>query len=164
MAHKDIALELRYPDAPACSCKLCKAQCHRPGWMTVEEAKAAIAAGYGDRLMIDYLHLGGDQFIGVLCPAYTGREGKLAEWSGGVGGCVLQTADGLCEIHDSGFKPLECRTASHDPSKAKRRPGNIKEDIAREWMSLEGVLLLRLWHDERNESVKKPRKSRKRSK
>lgn len=105
---------------PECSCEKCANLCTwAPGWMWPDEARAAIAAGLSDRLMIDWLEpdhrIGNDRRVYVLCPATVGREGGVAEEDlftiliCGKGVCTF-LKDGLCEIHST-VKPQQCRDA-----------------------------------------------------
>jgi Fe-S-cluster containining protein len=108
-----------------CSCERCVALCERnPGWMTPEEAEAALDAGLGKRLMRDWLEpsseVGNDERIYLLCPAAEGYEGGDApeldfmslfsamSWSKG---CCTFLEGGRCTVHSSGYKPRQCREA-----------------------------------------------------
>lgn len=83
-----------------------------------DEARRAISAGYGDRLMLDWWFLPHPQGkIFVLSPLGGNSHGQICDdgdlagmilgtWT--KGGCTLHEK-GLCAIHNSGFKPYECR-------------------------------------------------------
>lgn len=94
------------------------------------EAEAAINAGMSADLMIDWFEpdqlYGNTDRILVLCPAARGRGGALAAdmdelypdgtfLGFGLSPMVPQVCSLLknnrCSIHDSGFKPVVCRTA-----------------------------------------------------
>ncbi len=104
-----------------CTCHQCVRACHlNPGWPTPEEAEKAIEAGHAGRLMLDWwVDFPGN--IEILCPASEGFEGErapepeegfIAMFSGWCKGrCTFLTSDNKCEIHQSGFKPQECREA-----------------------------------------------------
>src|SRR5437763_1870083 len=99
----------------ACSCPKCVHLCERnPGWMTPQEARDAIAAGLAARLMKDWLEpceeLKNECRIFVLAPAACGHEGTTAPEMGPFaffwikGQCTF-LRDGLCELHNTTFKP-----------------------------------------------------------
>lgn len=111
----------------SCACQKCQSEClHNPGWFTPEEAAKAIAAGYARKLMRDWLEpsskLGNEDRIYLLAPAARGCEGDDAPelefdfveiiFNGlSKGRCVFFDKNGRCELYDSGFKPIQCRTA-----------------------------------------------------
>lgn len=147
---------------PDCSCEKCVAACrHMPGWMTVTEAKAAIAAGKSHQLMIDWW-CGKDANIYVLCPAAIGRGGRRAALtselfptfiaslfdSSAPQSCILLKG-GKCEIHDSGFKPKQCRESMGCTGK-----GPHKREFIDEWGSSEGKDLIVFWASTINVDLK----------
>ena len=104
--------------APACACPKCAALCRNsPGWPTPEEADRLLDLGYGKRTMLDWWEA--DPPVYIVCPASRGSEGDLAPTPSSMFGYLLGWtkgecnlfADGKCEIHDSGAKPLQCREA-----------------------------------------------------
>jgi Fe-S-cluster containining protein len=107
----------------SCTCEKCVGACeHNPGWMTPQEARAAIRAGLANRLMRDWLEpsdeLGNETRVWVLAPASIGCEGEdapempfMAFYMGWSKGRCTFLKNGRCEIHDSGFKPIHCRVA-----------------------------------------------------
>lgn len=130
-------------EPPACDCNECKGYCDRPGWMTPDEARRAIQAGAGDQLMLDYWENGGYNTY-LLCPANTGSESQVAdEWP--VGKCTFLMQDGHCAIHDSGYKPLECRLARHDYVSGV----NVHKEVYLLWGEDEPQALVRQWAKER---------------
>jgi hypothetical protein len=149
----------------SCTCAKCVEACRRmPGWMTVEEAKKAMGAGMGTRLMRDWLdpstELGNEERIYVLCPAAEGREGgdaadvdemfpdnllmALLGCAAPVAQpCVMLTREGRCELHTSGFKPRQCREALV----CDNRNGADKYEMAKEWDTPEGRNLVERWSE-----------------
>jgi hypothetical protein len=127
--------------------------------MTIAEAKAMIAAGMGDSLMLDWMEpaekIGTDHRIYVLCPAAHGYARDYAPLMddfyprGGLFDhliypprqmpCVL-LVDGKCSIHDSGFKPRMCRELM-----ACENAGCDIYDMAPEWNCDEGRALIADW-------------------
>lgn len=126
----------------SCSCGFCKKMClGRPCWPTFTEAKALVNAGFGNRLMNDYWDGYTDpkappkpdynapgywdwsekweRTIHCLCPASKGEEGVRASFF--PMGCCLQNAEGLCELHDLGLKPMEAQLANCKASKEERQ-------------------------------------------
>lgn len=135
------ALNEKYPPSEDCSCDICKKFCIRPGWWTVKEAAKAMKAGYGKRMMLE---IAPDFTIGVLSPAFKGCEGNFALQEYSCSGCNFLN-DGLCELHDAGYQPLECRFCHHT------RSGQgllCHDDIAKDWRTQEGQELVKKWASE----------------
>ena len=141
-----------------CSCPSCQNLCRRnPGWMTPAEAMAAMDAGLARRLMRDWLEpsfqLANDERIYLLAPASQGCEGADApEMEGGFmalftgfskGCCTFLSEAGLCELHDSGFKPLQCRLALGCRDCSDTCPDNY--EMAKHWNNEEGRAALGRW-------------------
>lgn len=129
--------------------------------MTPDEARAAIKAGLAGKLMLEYWT--GLDPIFVLAPAAVGYEGRRApntdELFGdrpaletffmrrkpGTGTCVMLEND-RCKIHDSGFKPTECRVSNGCAAHFNHRR-EIKElwdnadaqSLVSEWMEMVGL-------------------------
>jgi hypothetical protein len=133
-----VSLIEKYPSSDPCGCDICKAYCKRPGWWTVCEASKAIESGYGRRMMLEFSP---DFSFGVLSPAFRGCEGYYAirEFSGG-GCCFLN--NGLCELHGTGFQPLECRFCHHSRMGAGMR---CHEEIGRDWNTPAGREIVQKW-------------------
>lgn len=133
-----LTLAQKYPPSPDCGCEICVRFCRRPGWWTVAQARRAIQAGLGARMMLEV----SPAFdCGVLSPAFAGCEGNfaLAELSGG--GCTFLKS-GLCELHDTPHMPLECRFCHHS------RPGagaRCHAELARDWHTPGGRSLVAEW-------------------
>jgi len=142
-----------------CSCKECARLCERqPGWPTPQEARMAIEAGYADRYMRDWWD--GHEKVYIICPASKdcgGREApEIPDSDGFLGGfmaiaagwtkgrCVL-LKDGLCEIHDSGFKPVQCREALGCKAVDPRDGRSQNEDVMKLWDTDEGREVVKLW-------------------
>lgn len=122
----------------SCTCDRCKAMCKRPCWPTPEEAEAMINAGLAPKMMLDYWM---DQSnIYLVCPAENGYEGRKASWWPGMDGCVFQTPDGLCSIHNSGYKPYEGRMVRHDIKGNK-----LHKKVAIMWNSDNGRRVVEKW-------------------
>jgi hypothetical protein len=139
-----------------CTCDKCKQACHNnPGWMTPAEARAAIKAGNADKLMLDYL-LASPENVFVLCPASRGRGGDRAPNSDELygdadflsrflgiaskGRCVFHEDNGNCALHDTDYKPTQCRD---DYLCTDEGPDNY--DMAKHWESAEAKALVREW-------------------
>jgi len=152
-----------------CACDACKNICQRnPGWPTPEEARLAIEAGYANRYMKDWFERWTDEGdadpIYIICPASEFHEGQLApDFPDGIDGifaaisgwtkgpCVLHDASGMCEIHDSGFKPLQCRQALGCSAeeqlfyKEGKDSRAWNKEMADKWDTDEGRAVVRLW-------------------
>ncbi|HLO33147.1 MAG TPA: hypothetical protein VK249_28630 [Anaerolineales bacterium] len=131
-------LAAKYPPSPPCSCEVCRSYCKRPGWWTVDEAACAIVAGYAKRMMLEMA----PQFtFGVLSPAFRGCEVKFAYNEYASGGCTF-LVDEKCELHGTGYQPLECRYCHHE------RIGMgpcCHADIEKDWNSPAGRALVVKW-------------------
>ena len=142
-----------------CACSKCISCCEsNPGWMTPVEAERAIAAGYGDRLMLDWLEpsdeLKNKKRIWVLAPASISYEGRNApempELSIGLlggwwekGKCTFLKKK-RCEIHSSGFKPLQCRESL--ACTTSRPPGYLSNySMAKLWKTREAKSIVKRW-------------------
>lgn len=146
----------------SCVCKECIDCCHNnPGWMTPDEATKAIKAGLSNKLMRDWSEprdaiLDQKENVYLLCPASKGCGGKdapetpnnvylLSDWSKGT--CELLKRN-RCTIHNSGFKPAECREAlpcrqPDDADDAKTR--QLRYDLVVQWNTPKGKNVLKLW-------------------
>jgi hypothetical protein len=132
------SLREKYPPSRPCSCEICVAYCKRPGWWTVEEAKNALAAGYGSRMMLEMCH---DSSFGVLSPAFKGCEQAFATNLFASNGCNFLT-NNRCELFGTGYEPLECRYCHHD----RRGLGAAcHAAIEADWNTAEGRGLLVQW-------------------
>jgi hypothetical protein len=113
----------------------------RPGWWTVEEATKAIDIGYGSRMMLE---MSPDLTFGVLSPAFKGCERNFAFQEYASFGCNF-LSKGLCELHDNGLMPLECRFCHH----SRRGLGQkCHSDIEKDWRTTTGQNLVRNWISE----------------
>lgn len=128
----------KYPPSESCTCEICTGYCYRPGWWTVEEARAALDKGLGSRMMLE---ISPNFSFGVLSPAFKGNEGNIALQTFSRNGCTF-LENNLCELHNIGLQPLECRFCHHN-----RKGEGIKchLDIEREWHSKTGQELVRTW-------------------
>jgi hypothetical protein len=133
-----IDLARKYPPSTPCSCDICRNYCRRPGWWTVAEAARAIAAGLGERMMLE---MSPELTFGVLAPAYQGSEGKIALHGIAHPGCTF-LKDDLCELYGTGLQPLECRFCHHT------RPGQGEKchaELEKDWYSQAGQKLVIAW-------------------
>lgn len=148
-----------------CSCFRCQMACRRnPGWFLPEEARAAIQAGHAPLMMRDWLEpsveLGNDGRIYVLAPASDGYEGQDAPEFPFMslieailappfikGRCVMFGRDGKCRLHDSGFKPFQCRSSllcDPDQDTSCTAPDSNWE-MARQWNTPLGRAVIEEW-------------------
>ena len=148
-----------------CACAKCREACKRnPGWFTPAEARRAIEAGFANRLMRDWLEpstvVGNKERIYVLAPASEGYEGddapEIPEYESILeamfappfekGRCIFFSKDERCEIHDSEFKPIQCRTAF--TCRREVLGGNASASnfiVARMWDTDEGREVIAVW-------------------
>lgn len=131
----------------ACSCQTCQDMCRRrPCWPAPDEARQLIEMGYGKRMMLDYWS-GYPDDIEIVAPAnneYEGRKAGLFPF----GRCVFLTEEGLCELHNTGAKPMEGRLAMC----GDRTPYGLHQDVAEMWDSEEGREVVELWRKEVSEN------------
>lgn len=149
----------------SCTCDYCKKACElNPGWFLPEEARLAMYSGYAKRMMLDWYdgwrdYIGDDNKIYVLAPASKGYESKLAPnkdddgsesfmvsffmpWN--KGRCTLLSPERLCTIHDSGFKPFQCRSSfSCKEYDTNSDYGN--EAVANQWDTKLGRKVIKEW-------------------
>lgn len=137
-ARQVYSLKDKYPPSKPCSCEICKSYCMRPGWWTVDEAKKAIGAGYTNRMMLE---MSPDFSFGVLSPAFRGCEKDFALQEYAIIGCNF-LSDGLCELHSTGFEPLECRFCHHD---RKGLGQKCHADLEKDWQTPAGQTLVLEW-------------------
>ena len=140
----------------ACSCAKCISLCQNPGWFAPDEARRAIAGGFADRMMLDYW-ITSPQNVYVLAPA-AGRCAKdrapnTEELFGDMpmhmsifnrptkGRCTFLNEKNRCELHDSGFKPMQCIAA------LGCEPGVFlsTEEMGQLWDNPEAQALVREW-------------------
>ena len=138
MAENNRLLRERYTTSGSCSCPVCVSFCRRPGWWTVEEASMAIKAGLAFRMMLE---VSPDQRFGVLSPAFKGNECNYSYQLFSAQGCTFLSG-GNCELHETGYQPLECRFCHHD------RMGlgiHCHHDIEDDWNTVYGKRLIIRW-------------------
>lgn len=125
-------------DTTNCTCSSCERECERlPGWFAPGEAVRAIEAGLAPRLALVQQ---GDVY--ALAPAPVGKEGQEIEYQ--QGRCTFFTQWRRCEIHKSGFKPIECVTGFG----CHRGPRPVHPDLMEMfamWRSDAGRAAVRLW-------------------
>jgi len=128
----------KYPPSEPCSCEICRSFCLRPGWWTVDEATRAFKAGYGSRMMLE---VSPEFTFGVLSPAFRGCEHNFALQQFASNGCNF-LSDNLCELHGTGFQPLECRFCHHTRQGLGKR---CHAEIEKDWQTPAGALLVLNW-------------------
>ena len=136
--HHLINLNKKYPPSEPCECPICRKYCERPGWWTVREASQAISAGHTRRMMLE---ISPEHTIGVIAPAFKGCEGFFGLNAYATNGCTFLEND-RCQLHGTGFQPLECRFCHHT------RAGLGKEchaDLETDWDSAAGHQLVIRW-------------------
>jgi hypothetical protein len=110
----------------------------RPGWWSVEEARHAMQAGYGSRMMLE---ISPDRTFGVLSPAFRGCEGNYALQEYADNGCTF-LKNGLCELHETDCEPLECLYCHH---LRKGLGQKCHADIEKDWQTPTGQALVKKW-------------------
>ncbi|HTX92960.1 MAG TPA: hypothetical protein VMC09_17240 [Anaerolineales bacterium] len=142
MAHsrrkRPLTLAKKYPPSEPCGCAVCLGYCNRPGWWSVEEAGRAVDGGYAHRMMLEFSP---DRSFGVLSPAFRGNEMGFATQQAAPAGCNF-LKDNLCELHGTGFQPLECRFCHHERVGLGPR---CHADLERDWNTRAGQSLVVYW-------------------
>jgi hypothetical protein len=126
----------------ACDCSECQAMCQRrPCWPTPLDAQRLIAAGYADRLMIDWwFDRAQNKTVYVLTPAIAGRESGESP-AHPAGRCTFLNENNLCQLHDLDLKPTEGRIAlCHD-----RSPTDLHERMGQTWDGDDGRSVIDRW-------------------
>lgn len=131
-------LKEKYPPSDPCSCEICRSYCKRPGWWTVDEAEAAIAAGKAGRMMLE---ISPEKTFAVLAPAFKGNETNFALQIFSENGCTFFEND-LCELFGTGLQPLECRFCHHSRKGLGKR---CHSDIEKEWKTRKAKQLIVNW-------------------
>lgn len=110
----------------ACSCEKCVALCRQnPGWFAPEGKRAPNTE--------ELLGVGG--FLSALL---------LNQVDMKKGTCVFLVDDRCQMIHDSGFKPIQCRTSlACQPDESSSREFNL--ETAERWNNPEAQALVREW-------------------
>ncbi len=87
------------------------------------------------------LEISPEMTFGVLSPAFIGCEGSCAFQEYANNGCNFMK-NGLCELHGTGFQPLECRYCHH----IRKGLGMIcHADIEKDWQTPAGQALVKSW-------------------
>lgn len=145
----------------SCTCPHCVAACRRvPGLFTPLEALRAVREGFADDIMsrwdTDYSKpwKSRDQWLSLLprslpiehpfghSPARNHRSDPFYC----AGQCVFLNVDRRCEIHDSGFKPFECRSALICDNNSARAPTSAS--IRTMWNTSVGRHVVAIWKRE----------------
>ena len=87
------------------------------------------------------LEMAPDFTFGVLSPAFKGCELKFAYNEYASAGCTFLVND-RCELHGTGYQPLECRFCHHD--RAGLGP-HCHADIEKDWNTPAGRALVVKW-------------------
>lgn len=126
-----------------CSCDQCKRMCRAPCCGSVEDIEKLIDAGYSDKLMFDDLPSSPDAGD-LLKPALKGYEGQQAPWEvRSLRGCTFWNAEGKCDLHEKGLKPIQGRIALHGN---QHYDENIYIDLMKEdWGSQRALALILRW-------------------
>lgn len=147
-----------YPETE-CDCVRCKSMCRNPCWPVPEDAERLMDAGHAGKLMLNWWE--GKERVYVLCGANPGYEGEMASeglefeslldgmlsmmmsvdpFSDLSSGCVFQSKNGMCELHDRGLKPVEGRRMHHG-----RDSIQLREAIVATWKTDAGSKALARW-------------------
>lgn len=115
--------------------------CHSPCCSTPDEVLKLMENGYGHRLMLDDLPGGPD----LIKPALKGYEGDRSPWqTASWKGCTFWN-NGLCELHDTGLKPLHAKLAHHDLTSEEN--DKISDMIIEAWETEKGKEVIDKWKE-----------------
>ena len=87
------------------------------------------------------LEMSPERSFGVLSPAFKGCEVNFAEEAYSSRGCTFLN-ENRCELHGSGFQPMECRFCHHDQVGLGPR---CHADIEKDWNTPAGRALVVKW-------------------
>lgn len=87
------------------------------------------------------LEISPEMTFGVLSPALKGCEGNYALQECANNGCNF-LVNGLCELHGTGYEPLECLYCHH---LRKGLGQKCHADIEKDWRTPAGRNLVRSW-------------------
>lgn len=125
---------------PSCDCEECRHACQEvPGWFTPVEAVRAINAGYAKRMSAVR-----ERGVYALAPSIAGAEGEITIFWPGC--CNFFTQEGKCEIHNSGFKPVECRAGYGCRPTPEYPEIGVMYEL---WRSTDGIKAIELWLEEK---------------
>lgn len=116
-----------------CSCEKCAGMCRvSPCYPTPQEVVKAVRHGYKDKFMITGFI---DQKFGIIWPLIA-PEG--IDWRHGphiFHRCVFLNSDMKCDLHNTGFKPLEGRLLNHESTTEECE--HIRLEILLSWNTQE---------------------------
>jgi len=127
-----------------CTCRECVEMCRTYSCLpTPKEAKALIAAGYGNRMMLDTRRhpMENGLLILALLPAMKGHEGGISPMR--LGPVCVFLEDDLCILHDLGLKPLEGRFCVHDTT--SREMHEMMARLRAQWATPNGRATAEAW-------------------
>lgn len=87
------------------------------------------------------LEISPEMTFGVVSPAFGGCEGNFALHQYAKNGCNFYK-NGLCELHGTGYEPLECRYCHH---LRKGLGQKCHADIEKDWRTPTGQALIKKW-------------------
>lgn len=98
----------------------------------------AVQAGYAKRMsLVTEVETGA---IGLV-PSTVGNEGRAVLFA--PGRCTFLTKDHLCELHEAGLKPIECRTGFGCKPSEAMCPS--PQEMAGIWKRTAGLVAIKLW-------------------
>lgn len=122
-----------------CSCDKCSRMCHSTCCGAIEDIKKLMDAGFANRLSFDNW----PNNIKMVGPALKGYEGKESPWSTAtIEGCTFWK-DGLCELHDTGLKPIQGKLSLHGMSDDENN--EIAKMITDSWNTEEANAVIEEW-------------------
>jgi hypothetical protein len=125
-----------------CSCSECRDMCKTRCWPSPEEARKMIEVGLAFRMMKETHYIRNvEGEVYVICPAIPLFGGKDAPWAVARKGCVFFTRDQKCELHGTGYKPIEARLADC----RFETQDDLHDGVGALWGSEEGREVVGLW-------------------
>lgn len=145
----------------SCTCPHCVAACRRvPGLFTPLEALRAVREGFADDMMVRWDSEEGpysnrrQQWQSLMPRSHPidhpfgpppARNSRVDPFYC-AGRCVFLNVDNRCAIHDSGFKPFECRSALICDNNSARAPTSAS--IRAMWNTSVGRHVVAIWKRE----------------
>jgi hypothetical protein len=124
-----------------CACEKCSRMCHAPCCGTPEDIDKLIDKGFANRLSFDDLpDVSG---IDMIKPALKGYEGGRAPWEvSSVSGCTFWK-NGLCELHESGLKPIQGKLVIHGMPDEDHK--QIQDMLVKSWKTKKAEQVIEKW-------------------
>lgn len=130
----------------SCTCEACAGACKRiPGVFAPLEALRAVRAGLAPRMVETRME---GHFVLMPLARADGWQESEGHFRDGAydarGRCTFLSGSDRCELHDTKFKPKECREALLCGETAGAR--EVDRNLEASWDTRVGHLVRKIWH------------------